>query len=68
MKWVTRERPKFDRIACRWLIARFIDEAPEFLYVPAAQVLETADQTGAVFMHEIVLWRTTRMRKQLLIS
>jgi hypothetical protein len=47
MKWVTRERPKIDRIACPWLIARFIDEAPEFLYVPADKVLETAEKTGA---------------------
>lgn len=48
MKWVTRERPKIDRIACPWLIARFIDKAPEFLYVPAHKVLETAEKTGAV--------------------
>jgi hypothetical protein len=48
MKWVTRERPKIDRIACPWLIARFIDTAPEFLYVPAAQVLTVAAETGAV--------------------
>jgi hypothetical protein len=48
MKWVTRERPKIDRIACPWLIARFIDEEPEFLYVPADQVLEVARQTGAI--------------------
>jgi len=48
MKWVTRERPKIDRIACPWLIARFIDKAPEFLYVPAAEVLSTAERTGAV--------------------
>lgn len=48
MKWVTRERPKIDRIACPWLIARFIDKEPEFLYVPSSQVLETAQQTGAV--------------------
>ena len=34
MKWITRERPKIERIACPWLIARFIDDAPEFLYVP----------------------------------
>ena len=37
MKWVTRERPKIDRIACPSLIARFIDKTPEFLYVPADQ-------------------------------
>jgi len=48
MKWVTRERPKIDRIACPWLIARFIDEAPEFLYVPADKVLATAQETGAI--------------------
>jgi hypothetical protein len=48
MKWVTRERPKIDRIACPWLIARFIDREPEFLYVPADQVLAMAQQTGAV--------------------
>ena len=48
MKWITRERPKIDRIACPWLIARFIDKEPEFLYVPADQVLEVAKQTGAV--------------------
>lgn len=48
MKWVTRERPKIDRIACPWLIARFIDKEPEFLYVPAPEVLPTAEKTGAV--------------------
>ena len=48
MKWVTRERPKIDRIACPWLIARFIDKQPEFLYVPAGDVLEVAQRQGAV--------------------
>ena len=48
MKWITRERPKIDRIACPWLIARFIDTTPEFLYVPAADVLRVAAETGAV--------------------
>ena len=48
MKWVTRECPKIDRIACPWLIARFIDKAPEFLYVPSDQVLAVAANTGAV--------------------
>jgi hypothetical protein len=48
MKWVTRERPKIDRIACPWLIARFIDKEPEFLYVPAPEVLSVAASTGAV--------------------
>jgi len=48
MKWVTRERPKIDRIACPWLIARFIDTEPDFLYVPAGEVLAVAQKTGAV--------------------
>ncbi len=48
MKWVTRERPKIDRIACPWLIARFIDKTPEFLFVPTEQVLAVARETGAV--------------------
>ncbi|AJW44629.1 TPA: chromate resistance protein [Pseudomonas aeruginosa] len=48
MKWVTRERPKIDRIACPWLVTRFIDEAPEFLYVPAGEVLKVAVDTGAI--------------------
>lgn len=48
MKWVTRERPKIDRIACPWLIARFIDEAPEFLYMPSREVLPVPQKTGAV--------------------
>src|SRR5262249_23924740 len=48
MKWVTRERPKIDRIACPWLIARFIDHSPEFLFVPAAEVTATAQNTGAI--------------------
>ena len=47
MKWITRERPKIDRIACPWLIARFLDTAPEFLYVPALDVLRVAAETGA---------------------
>lgn len=47
MKWITRERPKIDRIACPWLIARFIDPAPEFLFVPAGEVLRRAAETGA---------------------
>lgn len=48
MRWVTRERPKIDRIACPWLIARFIDKEPEFLYAPADQVVRIARETGAV--------------------
>ena len=48
MKWVTRERPKIDRIACPWLIARFIDREPEFLFVPPADVLAIARDLGAI--------------------
>lgn len=48
MKWITRERPKIDRIACPWLIARFIDQAPEFLYVPGNQVLSVAHDSDAI--------------------
>lgn len=46
--WVTRERPKIDRIACPWLIRRFIDPDARFLYVPPGEVLSTAEATGAV--------------------
>lgn len=48
MKWVTRERPKIDRIACPWLIDRFIDDEPEFLYVPSDRVLKVAEESGAI--------------------
>jgi hypothetical protein len=48
MKWITRERPKIDRIACPWLILRFIDKDAEFLYVPVKDVMETAHKTGAI--------------------
>jgi len=48
MKWITRERPKIDRIACPWLIARFIDPEPEFLFVPSGDVLRIAAKAGAV--------------------
>jgi rhodanese-related sulfurtransferase len=47
-RWVTRERPKIDRIACPWLIARFIDRDAEFLYVPSPQVQATAKAQDAI--------------------
>jgi rhodanese-related sulfurtransferase len=47
-KWVTRERPKIDRIACPWLISRFIDPNAEFIYVPESRVLAVARETGAI--------------------
>jgi rhodanese-related sulfurtransferase len=46
-KWVTRERPTIDRIACPWLIRRFIDPEAELVYVPAARVREAAEEIGA---------------------
>ncbi len=48
MQWITRERPKIDRIACPWLITRFIDATPAFLYVPPGDVLRIARETGAI--------------------
>jgi rhodanese-related sulfurtransferase len=47
-KWVTREHPKIDRIACPWLISRFIDPNAEFIYVPLNEVLTVSKKTGAV--------------------
>ena len=47
MKWITREKPKIDRIACPWLIKRFIDKDAEFIYVPADQVIEKAKLLNA---------------------
>jgi hypothetical protein len=46
MKWVTRARPKTDRIACPWLIRRFIDPDAEIIYVPTDEVLATAEREG----------------------
>ena len=48
MKWITRERPKIDRIACPWLVRRFIDKDAEFLYVPASDVIRLATEIDAV--------------------
>ena len=48
MKWVTRARPKVDRVACPWLIKRFVDPQAEFLYVPTDQVMEVAKREGAI--------------------
>ncbi len=47
MKWVTREGAKVDRVACPWLITRFIDPGAEFLFVPREQVLKVAQREGA---------------------
>ncbi|SFD22576.1 chromate resistance protein ChrB domain-containing protein [Collimonas sp. OK412] len=48
MKWITRERPKIDRIACPWLVARYIDQQAEFLYVAPGDVLRIAGETSAI--------------------
>ena len=47
MKWVTREKARVDRIACPWLISRFIDKEPTFLFVPSDQVKQVAAREGA---------------------
>lgn len=47
MKWITRERPKIDRIACPWLIRKFVDPEAEFLYVTNEKVLSIAKEVGA---------------------
>ena len=48
MKWITRARPKTDRIACPWLIAKFIDREAEIIYASAEQVLDTAEREDAI--------------------
>ena len=48
MKWVTRARPKVDRVACTWLIQRFVDPQAEFLYVPPDEVMPTAQRENAI--------------------
>lgn len=48
MKWITRERPKIDRIACPWLIKHFVDKEAEFLFVPKDKVFEEAKRLDAI--------------------
>ena len=48
MKWITRERPKIDRIACPWLIKNFVDADAEFMYVPKEQVFIKAKELNAI--------------------
>jgi hypothetical protein len=47
MEWITRENVKVDRVACPWLIRKFIDQEAEFLFVPADEVIEVAQREGA---------------------
>ncbi len=48
MKWITRERPKIDRVACPWLVARFVDKSPEFVFVAPDRVLSEAKRLDAI--------------------
>jgi hypothetical protein len=48
MKWVTREKARVDRIACPWLISRFIDRDPTFLFVPSSEVMKMAEREQAI--------------------
>ena len=48
MKWITRERPKIDRIACPWLIKNFVDKGAEFIYVPKESVFKKGEELGAI--------------------
>jgi len=48
MKWITREKARVDRIACPWLISRFVDHDPTFLFVPSDQVRQVAEREGAI--------------------
>jgi hypothetical protein len=48
MKWITREKVKVDRVACPWLIKKFVDPEAEFLFVPAQQVIPTSEREGAI--------------------
>jgi hypothetical protein len=48
MKWITREKVKVDRVACPWLIKKFVDPKAEFLFVPAEKVLEVAEKENAI--------------------
>ena len=48
MKWITREHVKVDRVACPWLIQKFVDQEAEFLFVPASQVMQIAEREGAI--------------------
>ena len=48
MKWITRERPKIDRIACPWLIKNFVDKEAEFIYVPTEQVFQKSKELNAI--------------------
>jgi hypothetical protein len=48
VKWITREKVKVDRVACPWLIKKFVDKEAEFYFVPADQVIKEAERLGAI--------------------
>jgi hypothetical protein len=48
MKWITREHVKVDRVACPWLISKFVDKNPEFIFVPADKVMAEAKRLDAI--------------------
>lgn len=48
MKWITREKVKVDRVACPWLIKKFVDKGAQFYFVPADQVIKEAERLGAI--------------------
>src|SRR5579864_8620204 len=48
MKWITREKPRIDRIACPWLIKNFVDKDAEFIYVPKDEVFRKVNELGAI--------------------
>lgn len=69
MKWITRERPKIDRIACPWLIKKFVDKDAEFIYVPFEQVLEKAVEFNAIpLIYRMLNLHITRKNAPLTIS
>jgi len=69
MKWITRERPKIDRLACPWLIKRFIDEQAEIIYVPFDQVIKQAKKLNATpLIFRMLNLRTTAGNAHLITS
>jgi len=68
MKWITRERPKIDRIACPWLIKNFVDKEAEFIYVPKEEVFTKAKQLDAIPYNIVVQNTHTKKSIALLIT
>ena len=64
-KWITRERPKIDRIACPWLIKRFVDPDAEFIYVPKEKVFDKAFEMEAIRPQLLNITPLPNLRSQL---